>query len=403
MKRMRFFPLLVLAALGSIFAPVSAPAREGGGGWHSSGGELFGDSKNPWFVSNTADVKYCVKVDRASVNATPETVRRLIGDALAYWKNEFARTVRPTKGNVEIATQTFTEVDCALGIADLQFLVGYGALDEEKTKYLERPEKYIGVTVRTDYDTVNLRGKGFVYLSSDLGPHSYMTSDLRQYTLVPEAWKMDTLLFYAILHEMGHVFGFPHTGSGLMSEAFLEQLLNQNIYEAFLKQPVESFLFPNANLDSCDLLTGPEKAWFGASLDARCLRLAIAGPYSPIVVYSRAAGDSAPWVRIGRFVKNDVNLFDIRHRPAVLVSLPDEQKVFTPEQANYHSYMVGGMFYEAGSDVAYVADANPVPRAGYLSLTPMSAHLTGVISGQAKTVFNYNSWIATKLYLSSSQ
>ena len=33
------------------------------GGWVSSGGELFSDAHNPWFVRNTKDVNYCVVVD----------------------------------------------------------------------------------------------------------------------------------------------------------------------------------------------------------------------------------------------------------------------------------------------------------------------------------------------------
>jgi len=372
----------------------------GEGGWHSSGGELFRDAKNPWFVSNTKNVSYCVNVDTSSINASPATVKQLIGDAIAYWKSEFSRTIRVTLGNVEVATQTFTEVDCALGIADIQFLIGYGTLNAEQIKYLDNPAKYIGVTVRTDYDTANLRGKGFVYISSDFGPHSYQTADLRKYALIPDAWKNDPLLFYAILHEMGHVFGIPHTGSGLMSEVFLDQLLNPNIYEAFLKQPVESFFYPKITMDSCDILTGPAKAWFGAPLDSQCIRLESSGPYSGFNVFSRAA-ENTEWKRIGAFTQNNVNIFDIRHRPAVVLALPDDQKVFTPAQAGFRSFMIGGMFYEAGSDAVYLADANPIPRSAYLNITSMSLHATGVISGQSKTVFNYNSWIATKLYLSN--
>ncbi len=394
---MRNFILVLFSVL---FVANAAFASEGGG-WHSSGGELFGDEKNPWFVSNTTDVKYCVSVDTASVHAPRDAVVRLIGDALAYWKREFSRSIAVTKGHAAIATQTFTEIDCALGIADLRFLIGYGSLNAKEIAHLETPEKYIGVAVRTDYDTMNLRGKGFVYIGSDFGPHSYQTADLRKYALIPDAWKYEPLLFYALLHELGHVFGLPHTGAGLMSEVFLEQLLNQNIYEAFLKEPVESFFYPNEHLDSCDLLSGAAKNWFGADLDSKCIRLEMTSAYAPITVFSKAS-DTAAWLRIGQFTYNSVNLFDIRHRPAVLLALPDGQKVFTPEQANYHSFMIGGMFFEAGSEAVYTAVKNPVPKTAYLSITPMSFHATGVLSNQAKEVFNYNSWIATKLYLSNS-
>jgi hypothetical protein len=348
-------------------------------------------------------VKYCVNVDTGSVNATPATASRLVAKAIDYWKTEFGRSVTLSKGSVAIATQTFTEIDCALGIADLEFRIGYGTLDADRVKFLVEPEKYIGVAVRTEYDTVNLRGKGFVYIGSDFGPHSYRAADLRKYTLLPEAWKHEELLFYAILHEMGHVFGLPHTGAGLMSEVFLEQLLNEHIYGAFISEPVESFFFPSYHLDSCDLLTGPQKTWFGADLDTQCLRLEIAGAYAPIIVYASKGKDTgAVWTRLGQFRKNEVDLFNIRTRPAALVALPSEQTVFTEEQADYRTYMVSGMFFEAGANASYSADKGAVPHTAYLEITPMSFHATGVISNQSQTVFNYNSWIATKLYLPSS-
>lgn len=385
-----------LAAFVSI---TPAQAERGGGGWESSGGELFRDSKNPWFLPNVTDVQYCVRFDAASMNATEAQAKKLIIEGFRYWKNEFARSLRHPKGFVELATQNFIEIPCELGIAQIEFVFGHGALSTERAEWLEKPSKYIGVSVRTDYDTKRMTGKGFVYISSDRGPHSYLTSELRQYSLIPEAWKKETLLYYALLHEIGHLFGIPHTGSGLMSEIFLEQLLNQTVFEVFLSLPIEPFFFPDHEMESCNLLAGAEKAWFGADLDATCIKLVATNALAPIQVLAKKGHDGV-WLPIGSFTNIRENLFDIRHRPAVHVQLTEDQTLFTEEQAAYRSFMIGGLFYDAGLEATYQALNSPVPKGAYLRMTSSSLHVIGTVAGRSKSVFNHNSWIATKLYLS---
>src|SRR4051794_30919586 len=65
-----------------------APAPRGA--WVSSGGELFKDANNPWFVKNTTTVHYCVNIDESSFSATREEAEVLVRKAIQYWKKEFA-------------------------------------------------------------------------------------------------------------------------------------------------------------------------------------------------------------------------------------------------------------------------------------------------------------------------
>ena len=373
-------------------------ALAGGAGWESSGGEIFRGAKNPWFVTNTPAVQYCIQFDSASMNANVDQARRLIQDGLAYWKTEFSRTTHVNKGFVDLATQTFTEVPCSLGVAQMEFLFGYGSLNSERLAYLASPEKFVGVSVRTDYDSKNLRGKGFVYITSDVGPHAYSAGDAN-IGLIPNAWKNERLLAYAILHELGHVFGIPHTGAGLMSEVFLEQLLNPRVYEVFLTEPIDSFFFPAATMESCGQLAGADKAFFGADLDSDCLQFRMLGPDQPISVFAKKKAE-ANWKPVGVFENVTPNLFDTRNLPAVHVELPPDQTVFTSQAANFKSFMIGGMFYDAGFGASYRAFASPVPKSAYVKITSDSLYVIANVGGKTKTVFNYSSWIATKLYLS---
>ena len=145
-------------------------------------------------------------------------LKRPLKSPIDYWVHEFAK-VSPQTGvakTFKLGTQTFSLVGCQEADVDLKILVGHGTLDNEQIGWLKKPEKYIGVTVRTDYDPIELRGQGFIYIASDLGPNSYTNTG----GLVDKAWESEKLLKYAFLHEFGHVFGIPHRGNGLMSQIF---------------------------------------------------------------------------------------------------------------------------------------------------------------------------------------
>jgi hypothetical protein len=379
--------------LSLIVLLLSQLAHAGGGGWVSSGGELFKDAKNPWFVRNTPLVRYCMQVDEPTVSATPRQVRQLISQALSYWQVEFAKATPFGRSTVEVATQRFEEVDCATGLADLAFKIGYGTLNADEIKYLGDPGKYIGVAVRTAYDEEQLRGKGFIYISSDRGPNAYANTG----ALIEHAWEKEKLLYYALLHETGHVFGLPHTGSGLMSEVFLDQILNKAVYEIFVDSPVESFFYPDSRLELCTL-SGPDRAWFGLTMDVECVAMAPSASAGEIEVLARKAG-ATDWNAVGMLKSIRMNIWDMRNRPAVYLQLNPRQKVFSGEEASFRSFMLGAQFVDYGADAVYVAKSDNLPKSVYLRVTSSSFQVLGQQSGKLRTMFNYNSLIGTKLII----
>ena len=374
----------------------------GGGGWHSSGGEIFRDAKNPWFVRNATAVRYCISVDSKGISASESKVKADLRAALDYWKNEMQRTLLPPSGAAEIGSPDFVEVECASGVAEISFLVGFDSLAGPEREYLIDPRKFIGVTVRTDYDSVHLKGEGFVFIASDRGPNSYVDPALGDAsTLVPEAWSKPNLLRYAFLHEIGHVFGVPHAGAGLMSEVFLERLVDLKLYELFGSSAIEPFFFPPAATEDCLV---HENAFFGADLDSPCLSIDLPRPsqLDRLPVYEvNTVGGTRLRKLIGEIRNLKSDFMNIQHRPAIFIQLPAEQSVFTQDEAAYRSFMIGGMFFDGTYAGTYVpAAAGGRPKNVSVRITSNTLVVEGAVGGMVTPVFNYSSWLNAKLFFS---
>ncbi len=210
----------LLAAL-TIFLSVSSLHA---GSIQSGGGEDFEDRLNPWFLQNTEEVRYCIKIDQKNFGTSLAHVESQIQSALEYWKAEFQNSISPVGSSIRVGTQRFLQVDCGEA-HDLAFQ--FGVLSAAQKASLEKPSRYIGVTVRESYDVSSLKAKGYIYLSPAFGDLKY--EDER---LIPNAWALHGgyLLASVLAHELGHVFGLPHNGGRfqLMGQQFPEQLLNQN-------------------------------------------------------------------------------------------------------------------------------------------------------------------------------
>jgi hypothetical protein len=196
--------------------------------WTSGGGEGFPDSTNPWFVTNTKVVTYCVDVGD-EFGVSPDRANFLVKEAINYWKQDFERLrhVLKTYGNLDLytfpgqyedlglATQEFRKVACSDDV-DLRFQLG--VLTKEQRRYgpLRQPGKVIGLAVRTAYDRKNLKGKGFIYIAPAWGRDRYQGEDL-----ISDAWSLGNggRLYRVLIHELGHVFGFGHSNVGEIMSA----------------------------------------------------------------------------------------------------------------------------------------------------------------------------------------
>lgn len=196
------------------------------GGWTSGGGENIRDERNPWWLQNTKEITYCIKIDRANFGQSTQVIRQKINFAFNFWKKQL-KTLTWSEidknEHLAVGTQNFTETPCREG-TDLVFQ--FGVLDGEQFRYLGDPTKFIGVTVRTDYNPVNLRAKGFIYISPENGPLK-----LNKLGLMQNPWSHENgiLLTPALIHELGHLFGVSHQKElHIMMEDFLETLLAFN-------------------------------------------------------------------------------------------------------------------------------------------------------------------------------
>ncbi|MGE0173359.1 MAG: hypothetical protein AB7T49_11250 [Oligoflexales bacterium] len=210
------------------------------GSWSSGGGAFYTDEYNPWFIQNTKIVKYCITIDDEHFGVGLDKVRTNIVEAIKYWKEEFKELeiLQQYSSPVQLATADFREVNCKDDSVRVVFQMG--VIDGKKQRrYIESPEKTVGVAVRTSYDPVNLRGKGFIYISPEEGKYALKGKDL-----IAKRWQQNggKLLQLILIHELGHVFGIPHHGSWyeIMGEQFPNSLVNDYLgayYAARTKVP----------------------------------------------------------------------------------------------------------------------------------------------------------------------
>jgi hypothetical protein len=227
----------LLISMAMILTSASLPA----GTITSGGGLSLRYAQNPWWLENTPIVHYCIDMDPAYFDYTESELDKLIQETFIEWRQVFTETESDYIDNkklapyyeLRVATQKFVRTECTRD-TDLRFQLGK-ITEEQKALFLDIRD-YIGVAVRTEYDLVNMRGKGFIYISplnGELAPTSPHLDD--------QAWSKEVcggcILRTALRHEIGHLFGMRdgHRSSNLMDEGILDGFTRKMFTQRNLK------------------------------------------------------------------------------------------------------------------------------------------------------------------------
>jgi hypothetical protein len=360
------------------------------GGWVSSGGESLIYARNPWFVKNTATVNYCLQMDESSFSASKSQVEQLIVEALAYWRNEFIQnstSTTPKMGYASVATQNFVYQSQCQKDTPLIFKLGLKTLDMDEVTYLVDPKKFIGVTIRKNYSLETLQGDGIIYISADKGADAYTNSG----QMVEQAWKSPALLRYALIHELGHFFGLPHVGSGIMSEVFMTVLLNKNMASEFANSSQLSFLNPQSNFEVCRTTNRFNPDFFMVAKNVDCLKFEVSknSAMPQWTVYSREEGQTA-YNEIGIVRTNSLEQSVYSLKTAVVIQLPAEQKVFGAMETLAGPFLIGAVF----ADASYMGSFQPKGSVRalpiHMSLSADKISFVGGVNNLQQTVMIYS-------------
>lgn len=386
--------LLVALVIGA--CAVSYAGNESGGG-----GGLLKDSHNPWFLQNTTDVNYCILLDPANFHQTEEVADQFIQKIFSYYKAEFrnsANTANVGGVNIEIATQNFRRTQCN-EFTDIRFQFGY--LTSEQRKIFDDPRNYIGHAQLEKYDRTQLRGKGFIYISADEG-------DLKPVgpNLLDRPWNegKGELLYWVLLHEIGHVFGLQHEimGSFFMDERFPEMVVTRGSYERMgrITEAPNFFKFQTSlwNPSICTAASdatpnppankpnnksfnwGDKEKFFGAKIPYRCISAIVSRGKIDLTAFDHD-GKTQP---IGTITWNDepVSQGGRYFEPIVRVWLSSEQAVFPKKLTVPETYLGASRFSAEEIIGTYTSADGKTVRQVFGTITPLGTfYLDGIMDG----------------------
>lgn len=211
-----------LLGLTLSLASVGGFAGNGSGG----GGVVFGDQINPWFLSNTPVVNYCIQIDPRFSTLSQARVEQIVAESLGFWKNQFSQHDTDFSPNVGIGTKVYLFSSTCSKSTDLVFQLGF--LTEAQKKEIPGHKQLLGLAYRTEYDPEQLRGKGFIYIAAEQDVDRPRSSGMHD---TPWSVKNGMALKWALVHEVGHIYGMQDDhyadDTMIMAASFVENVASQ--------------------------------------------------------------------------------------------------------------------------------------------------------------------------------
>lgn len=216
---------------------------------------------NPWFTGR-ASVRYCISIDETHYSVPRDQAIFEVQAALDDWVRTInALPLAPAIGSFSdgAAVKDLTRVfryagDCQSADADLRFFLGFMTADVKVTLREDLNRTTLGYAKRVSYDINAAWSKGYIWLSPDFGPYSFLG-------LKRSFWRYELSSYRVLLHELGHVFGFQH-GSGIMdadsSAKLVQRVSARPTWKLDLREALPGTLIPSSQyfLDSTASQTG---------------------------------------------------------------------------------------------------------------------------------------------------
>lgn len=376
------------------------------GDWVSSGGERLKDSLNPWWLKNVKDVDYCIEIDEASISAKRGDIETVVAQALAYWKDELHRTTSLLEdpfgmlknwNAVGVGAQNFHYVACS-GLEDLKFKFGLPTLSPSELIYLKDPLRFVAVAVRTHYDEKLLRGKGFIFVGSDVGPHRFGPD-----TQAENAWSFKSLLQLAMIHEVGHLFGIAHVGNrfSIMGAAILEQVTRKDWATVFGNHAmhdseIPKFFVPKKEWHGCSQGEQNETwpSFFEFSQKKKCLQFQFNEEEKTFSIGAYNSGEKER-ISVGKFdsLKLKMNSWPTN---GVLIYLNPLQTIFdfpaqdAPKEAPKFTFLPGPFFVSGEGGVKFQSEKG-LTKPLHVAVGPEQFTLSGEWQGSHITLIDWSS------------
>ena len=194
-----------------------------------------------------------------------------------------------------------------------------------------------------------------------------------------------------LIHELGHVFGVPHTGSGIMSEVFLDQLLTKRFSGFYQANPIEKFLRPPEKFQVCSLNGFFHPGFFKVDFDTKCLLFEAVDSDKLHWNISYVKDGSTSAVFLGYLKATNMQMTEFALKPSVVIKLPEGQAVYSNQDRLYtNNFMMGPVFADRSTQGIYVnSAASQRPYKIFMDVKPDGMTVMANVDGKLINVLKY--------------